>query len=191
MKTVKFFFLAMAMTIATSASAQFAGGGASKSASGFGSSSATLDPKVHFTAEFRGGSIESKGGFGFTLGAQKDIVALGSCPLAWDLVNVEYSAPFKSPSDFGFLAAKTGLRLFTPSFAGDMVRLYTNLSMGYSLTMMMGDYSDDSGVTTEHGFGLTYGVGFQYNKKINIGYTLQYETACKNKSHFATIGYTF
>ena len=42
-----------------------------------------------------------------------------------------------------------------------------------------------------HGFGLTWGVGVQIAKKVNIGYTLQYETAFESKNHFATFGYTF
>lgn len=223
----------MAMTIATSANAQFAGGGASKSASGFGSSSATLDPKAHFTSEFRVGSVATKGGFGFNFGGQKDVAALSDWTLAWDFVNVEFAAPFNSPSNLDFLGVKTGLRLFTPSIANDKVRFYTNLSMGYSLALTKGfnglaglgdfgdwgdyDWDDDwddyydyfnradddwddwddenfgggSSIKAHHGFGLTFGVGFQYNKKLNVGYSLQYETAFKTKNHFATIGWTF
>ncbi len=221
MRTVKFFFLAMAMTIATSANAQFAGGSSKKSGTGFGSSSATIDPKAHFMADFRVGSVASAGGFGVNLGGQKDIATLSSCVLAWDFVNVEYAAPFKSPANTNFLALKTGLRLFSPSIANDMVRFYTNLSMGYSLVLTkaggFGDWDDDdwadwynylgrasygwdddwdddeggSSVNASHGFGLTFGCGVQFKKKINIGYSLQYETAFKTKTHFATIGYTF
>ncbi len=188
MRTVKFFFLAMAMTIATSANAQFAGGSSKKSGAGFGSSSATIDPKAHFTSEFRVGSVADAGGFGVNLGGQKDIATLGSCVLAWDFVNFEFAAPFKSPANLDFLALKTGMRLFTPSFANDKIRLYTNLSMGYSVALVE---ADDEEMTANHGFGLTYGVGLQVCKKFNLGYSLQYETAFETKTHFATIGYTF
>lgn len=199
MRTVKFFFLAMAMTIATSANAQFVGGGSSKSGSGFGSSSASLDSKAHFTSEFRVGSVAEAGGFGVNLGGQKDIAAFGGCVLAWDFVNFEFAAPFNSPADLDFLALKTGMRFFTPSFANDKIRLYTNLSMGYSValgeTYAVSYYPyfsiSNDGMTAKHGFGLTYGLGLQVSKKFNLGYSLQYETACESLSHFATLGWTF
>lgn len=214
MRTVKFFVFAVAMTIASSASAQFAGSGSGKSGSGFSSSSAQLDPKAHFTAEVRFGSLEGLGGFGINLGGQKDIAALGSFTLAWDFVNFEYAAPFKSPADLDLLGLKTGLRLFTPSFGGDKFRVYTNLAVGYSCALAKGgfgfdmddledyfeyltrasyDFEDefDDSMSANHGFGLTWGIGLQYNKKVHLGYSLQYETALKSKSHFATIGYTF
>ena len=225
---IKYLFLAMAMTVATSASAQFVSNGG-KSSGSFSSSSTEIDPKSHFVAEFRVGSIESKAGFGINLGGTKELTSFGGFTLAWDFVNVEWTAPFSSPADLDFLSAKTGLRLFSPSFANDKVRLYTNLSMGYTCVLMKGfdlggdyddydyddyDYDDlyddlydyfsrsDSPVTraskddgtsmqANHGFGLTFGVGVQIAKKVNIGYSLQYETAFKSKNHFATIGYTF
>ncbi len=217
MRTIKFLVFAVAMTIASSASAQFAGSGSGKSGSGFSSSSAQLDPKAHFTAEVRIGSVASTGGFGINLGGQKDIAALGSFTLAWDFVNFEYAAPFNSPADLDLLALKTGLRLFTPSFANDKVRFYTNLAMGYSCVLSKGygfggfdedDLDDlydyyysyytrasgpdfDDSMSANHGFGLTFGIGLQYNKKVHVGYSLQYETAFKSKTHFGTIGYTF
>lgn len=245
---IKYLFLAMAMTVATSASAQFVSNGG-KSSGSFSSSSTELDPKSHFVAEFRIGSIESSGGFGINLGGTKELTSFGGFTLAWDFVNVEWTAPFSSPADLDFLSAKTGLRLFSPSFANDKVRLYTNLSMGYTCVLSKGigglsklsefknaytemlksgyvsesrfeklmeqfgydtededkweyleDYvrgkvDDDEMPSTKmqanHGFGLTFGVGVQIAKKVNIGYSLQYETAFKSKNHFATIGYTF
>lgn len=51
--------------------------------------------------------------------------------------------------------------------------------------------SSDLDISASHGFGLTFGIGFQYNKKISVGYSLQYETAFKSKCHFATIGFAF
>lgn len=245
----KYLFFAAAMTVAMSASAQFA----KTNSKGFGggSSSVSLDPKAHFIADLRIGSVASKGGFGINLGGQKEIATFSGCTLAWDFVNVEFAAPFSSPADCDYLSLKTGLRLFTPSFNNDKLRFYTNLSMGYTCVLAKGwgidsnltslydeyikiinyegDYQtytkllnqfskhlvelgydseqdweelqeqfeewEDEGMTTSmkanHGFGLTWGVGMQINKKFSIGYTLQYETAFKSKNHLATFGYTF
>lgn len=240
LRNLGYLFFAAAMTVAMSASAQFAKTN-SKSFGG-GSSSVSLDPKAHFTTDLRIGSVASAGGFGVNLGGTKEIATFGGCTLAWDFVNVEFAAPFSSPADLDYLSLKTGLRLFSPSFAKDKVRLYTNLSMGYTCVLTKGlglninelytlwridddllydwayengydekwadeleDQFDDvrygrktideidagSSMQANHGFGLTWGVGVQINKKFSIGYTLQYETAFKSKNHLATFGYTF
>lgn len=251
---IKYLFLAMAMTVASSASAQFVGGGSSKG--GSKTSNTELDPKAHFVADFKIGSVASAGGFGFNLGGTKELTTFSGCTLAWDFLNFEWAAPFNSPANLDMLSLKTGLRLFSPSFANDKLRLYTNLSMGYTCVLTKGAFSnplyekffeldfkddamerwmekegysddeieeffdvfdeleqgfDDSDIPREeedqaffdyinggsskmqanHGFGLTWGVGVQIAKKVNIGYSLQYETAFKSKNHFATIGYTF
>jgi hypothetical protein len=49
----------------------------------------------------------------------------------------------------------------------------------------------DSKMRAHHGFGLTFGVGLQFNQKLSFGYTLQYETALKTKSHFGTVAVAF
>ena len=92
--------------------------------------------------------------------------------------------PFNSPGDWNQLDFKTGVRAFSPSFAGDHLRAYTNLDMGYVLGLAKGPFVSSA-------FGLTWGAGIQYNEKWSLGYTLQYETAGKSKNHFATIAYTF
>ena len=127
----------MAMAIATSASAQFVSGGGSKGSSRF--SSAELDPKIHFMADFKLGSVASSGGFGFNFGGTKEIYSISGCTVAWDFLNMEYSAPFNSPSNLDFLSLKTGLRLFSPSLMNDKIRLYTNLAMGYTCALTKGD----------------------------------------------------
>ena len=187
MRKIKFLLVAMAMTIATSASAQFVGTSSSSKGTALSSSGATLDPKARFTSEFRVGGLSSQGAFGFTFGGRKDLTSFENFVLAWDFVNVEWSAPFKSPSDLDLLSLKTGLRLFTPSFASDNARFYTNLSMGY--TCVLADTLD--GMDASHGFGLTFGVGLQLFKNVSIGYSLLYETAFKSKGHFATFNYVF
>ena len=149
---IKYFFLAVAMTATTGASAQFVGGGSNRTV---GSSSAELDTKAHFVADFRIGSVSSKGGFGINLGGTKEIASFAGCTLAWDFVNVEFAAPFSSPADLDYISAKTGLRLFSPSFANDNVRLYTNLSMGYTCVLTKGssEFIDKL---------LEYGGGYQF-----------------------------
>ncbi len=133
---IKYSFLAMAMAVATSASAQFVSGGGSKGGSRI--SNAELDPKIHLMADFKLGSVASAGGFGFNLGGTKEIYTISGCTVAWDFLNVEYAAPFSSPSNLDFLSLKTGLRLFSPSFMNDNLRLYTNLAMGYTCVLTKG-----------------------------------------------------
>lgn len=133
---IKYLFLAMTMTVATSASAQFVSGGGSKGGSKI--SSSELDPKAHFMADFRIGSVASAGGFGINLGGTKELATFSGCTLAWDFLNVEFAAPFNSPSNTDFLSLKTGLRLFSPSFVNDNLRIYTNLAMGYTCVLTKG-----------------------------------------------------
>lgn len=137
---IKYLFLAVAMTVATSASAQFVGGGSSKG--GSKTSNTELDPKAHFVADFKIGSVASAGGFGFNLGGTKELTTFSGCTLAWDFLNFEWAAPFNSPANLDMLSLKTGLRLFSPSFANDKLRLYTNLSMGYTCVLTKGASSN-------------------------------------------------
>jgi len=174
MKVIKIFSLAMAMAFAMNASAQVFSDG-------------------HFTANFNIGGITGDGGFSkaaFGLGVGYQTKELYSCKwvsLAWDVLQIEWDAPFDSPGDLDYLSFKTGGRAFSPSFAKDKLRAYTNLDMGYTL----GIWSFGSETRTQSAFGLTWGIGLQYNKKVSLGYTLEYETNGETKSHFATLGYTF
>ena len=221
MKAIKLFSAAIAMVFALNANAQ-----------------------GHFVADFKVGSVWEVGGFGIGLGYQTRILEKSDFELAWDVANFEWTAPFNSPADLDMLSLKTGLRAFSPSFAKDKFRFYTNLSIGYTCVLAKGiisaddiedyledyeksamdiassylkglggdylqDYSqaykeasksvseayddevDGTSMSAHHGFGLTWGVGLQYNKKWSLGYSLLYETAGKSKSHLVTIGYTF
>lgn len=137
MKAIKFFSVAIAMAFAMSANAQFvSSGGGSKGSSRF--SSAELDPKAHFMADVRLGSVASAGGFGFNFSGTKEITTFSGYTLAWDFLNVEFAAPFNSPANTDFLSLKTGLRLFSPSFMNDKLRLYTNLAVGYTCVLTKG-----------------------------------------------------
>ena len=241
MKVIKFFVAAMAMAFAMSANAQFLSDG-------------------RFTANVNLGSVATKGGFGLGFGYQKEFYSNDYVTLAWDVAQFEWNAPFNSPGDLDYLSLKTGIRAFSPSFANDKLRAYTNLSLGYTCVLAKTGWSSGKGLSTNNllkaygfdnidaivkkagysgldellkdlgyedledyleevygsvddeylesiedddyeggspkmkahsAFGLTWGVGIQYNKKWSLGYTLQYETWGKSKNHFATISYTF
>ena len=166
MKTIKFLFAALAMTFAMNASAQ----------------------DGHFIADVKLGGTNGGGAFGLGVGYQKPITEFEGCTLAWDIINFEYTAPFTSPADFDMLSLKTGLRLFSPSFASDKLRAYTNLAGGYTMCLAKGF---DDKMKVNSAFGLTWGIGLQYKEKFSFGYTLLYETWAKSKYHMATFGYTF
>lgn len=181
MKAFKFFFFAVAMTFAMNASAQFASAGGSKSS---GSSSAS-DKSNFFLFDVRLGGVSGAGGFGLNFGGEKRY----NDYIAWDYINIEFAAPFDSPANYDMISAKTGVRGFSPSFANDKLRAYTNLAVGYTCVLAEDWWSGD--MEANHGFGLTFGIGIQFNKKYSIGYSLQYETAFKSKSHLATFGFAF
>ena len=182
MKAVKLLFAALAMSFAMNASAE----------------------GDHFTFDVKVGGVAGAGGFGFGVGYQKELKEFNNWNLAWDVVSFDYAAPFNSPADFDYLSLRTGLRLFTPTFWGGNFRAYTNLAPGYSCGIWregnIGAWYDpttgsvivvDDSMKAHHGFGLQFGVGLQFKEKFSLGYQLQYETAGKSKTHFATFGFTF
>lgn len=197
MKAIKLLFFVVAMAFATSANAQFVSSGAGRTG-GSSSSSSSLEKSNYFLFDFRVGSVAKAAGFGLNFGAEKRY----NDYIAWDYVNVEYAAWFNSPAEVDILSLKTGLRAFTPSFANDLLRVYSNIALGYTCVLQKywsynysyyGEYyyKDDEWMGTDHGFGLTFGVGLQIKKKYSIGYSLQYETGCSTKSHLATFGFAF
>ena len=191
MKSVKLLLAALAMTFAMGANAE--------------DGHWTVDVKfggVQRPMNIYGinGVVDSGAGFGIGIGYQKNIKEFSGWNLAWDVLSFDYAAPFKSPADVDYLALRTGLRLFTPSFWGDKCRVYANIAPGYSCGLWQ-DYKEYWGngviigveekMKAHHGFGLAAGVGIQFKEKFSLGYTLQYETAGKTKCHFATFGWTF
>lgn len=180
MKVIKIFSLAIAMAFAMNANAQ---------------------DKGHFTVNANFGSVCTVGGFGLGIGYQKTILEKNDWELAWDVAQFEWDAPFKSPADLDYINIRSGVRGFTPSFASGKLRAYTNFDLGYTLviTETITFSYDKYGFPTDYktkkkaysAFGLQFGAGFQWNKKISLGYTLQYETKFKSKNHLATIAYTF
>ena len=174
MKTIRLFSVALAMLFAMGANAQIFKDG-------------------HFVGNFNIGGVTGKGGFskaafGIGLGYQtRELYSCDYVSLAWDVFQFEWNAPFDSPGDLDFLGFKTGARAFSPSFAKDKLRGYTNLAMGYTL----GLWSFGSDTQAESAFGLTWGIGLQYSQKWSLGYTLEYESNGTSKCHFATVAYTF
>lgn len=197
MRTIKSIFVAAAMAFAMSANAQLFSGG-------------------HVTANFNIGSVAESAGFGLGIGYQTKPFYTGDVvSLAWDVASFEWDAPFDSPKYLDQLSLKTGIRAFSPTFCKDKLRVYTNLALGYTCTLLKGvdididwdDFYKDlasgkdidaddyiSGGDKMKGysaFGLSWGIGIQYNEKISLGYTLQWESKFKAKNHVATISYTF
>ncbi|MBQ9293491.1 MAG: hypothetical protein IJ219_01005 [Bacteroidaceae bacterium] len=170
MKAIKFLIAAMAVSFAMSANAK-------------------VFDENYFAVNLNVGSYApSTAGFGLGVGFQTELLTTNWVTLNWDVLHFQWSAPFNSPGDFDDLSFKTGLRAFSPTFANDHLRAYTNLDMGYVLGLANFD-----GVTTSHFFGLTYGIGLQLNKKWSLGYSLEFvkNGDVKGKSHYASLAYTF
>ena len=125
----------------------------------------------------------------FSLGAmfQTEVYSNNWITLDWDVARFAWVAPFNSPGDWDELHFKTGVRAYSPTFAGDHLRGYTNLDMGY----VLGLAKPLDEVLTNSAFGLDWGLGIQLNKKFSFGYTLQFESNGKTKNHFFTFGFTF
>lgn len=187
MKAIKFFVAAMAMAFAMNASAE-------------------IFEDNHFTVNANVGGIKgpfgySEGGFGLGAGFQTGVYEGEWVSLTWDVLQFEWNAPFDSPGDFDWLNFKTGIRAFSPSFAKDHLRVYTNFALGYTCVLLKQytlDWDDDDfeleadeDMKGHSAFGLTWGIGLQLNKKISLGYSLEYDTFTEFKKHFMTVGYTF
>ena len=194
MKAIKFLVAAMAMTFAMSANAK-------------------IFEDNHVVVNANVGGFTNAGysdaGFGLGVGFQTGVYENNWISLSWDVIQFEWNAPFNSPGDYDYLNFKTGIRAFSPSFANDHLRAYTNFALGYTCVLTKGytvdidyddlyDYDDwddavevDSKMKGHSAFGLTWGLGIQLNKKWSFGYTLEYETWGKTKGHFGTVGFTF
>lgn len=181
MKAIKFFVAAAAMAFAMNANAKI-----------FENNHFTVDLSVgaKVTSVSWGLSSETNSQAAFGLGAmfQTEVLSTSWITLDWDVFRFAWVAPFNSPGDWDELHFKTGARAYSPTFANDHLRAYTNLDMGYVLGLAK-DFSDD--VQTSSAFGLDWGIGLQLNKKFSFGYTLQFESNGKSKNHFFTFGYTF
>ena len=201
MKAIKFLVAAVAMAFAMSANAKI-----------FENNHFTVDASVGATVASSSYVVETPWGLqtysgtdsqaAFSLGAmfQTEVFSTNWITLDWDVFRFAWVAPFNSPGDWDQLHFKTGVRAYSPSFAGDHLRAYTNLDMGYVLGLAKVpsweldddwevDFDDD--IETSSAFGLDWGLGIQLNKKFSFGYTLQFESNGKSKNHFFTFGFTF
>ena len=168
MKKVLFLVAAMTMAFAMSANAK-------------------IFDENHFTVNANVGSYGGTGGFGLGAAFQTELLTCNWITLDWDVLQFEWDAPFNSPGDADQLSFKTGARAYSPTFANDHLRGYTNLDMGY----VLGLAKPFDEVVTSSAFGLTWGAGIQLNKKWSFGYTLQWESAGKSTSHYGTVAFTF
>ena len=149
------------------------------------------DRGYHIMPEVKIGSCYGYAGFGANLVLEHEFHKY----LAWDIVSLDFSAPF----DFGEgnIGLKTGLRGFTSRFWGDKVRGFMSLAAGYDCNIREHvdyDKTEDKihfknkGVS---GLGLSVGIGLQIQKHIFLGYTMEYSTAAKFTSHYGKFGYRF
>ena len=154
------------------------------------SSNAKIFEENHFTINANVGGASGAAGFGLGVAFQTQIVEASWITLDWDVLHFQWSAPFDSPANSDNLSFKTGVRGYSPSFANDHLRVYSNLDLGYVLGLAK-DWNDD--MATSSGFGLTWGAGLQLNKKWSLGYTLEYANFSGNggTSHYGTIAFTF
>ena len=175
MKAIKFLVAAVAMAFAMNANAEW------KLDLGDG----------HFTVNANVGSYgPSTAGFGLGVAYQTEVFTCDWLSLDWDVLHFEWDAPFNSPGDSDALNFKTGARAYSPSFANDHLRAYSNLDLGY----VLGIASDGDETDASSAFGLDWGIGIQLNKKWSFGYTLEftkYKDVPGGKSHYATVAYTF
>lgn len=171
MKKVLFLVAAMTMAFAMNANAK-------------------IFEENHFTVNANVGGTTGAAGFGLGVAFQTQILEAKWITLDWDVLHFQWSAPFNSPGKSDNLSFKTGARAYSPSFANDHLRAYTNLDLGY----VLGLAKPGDEVITSSGFGMTWGAGLQLNKKWSFGYTLEYakfKNTPGGTSHYGTVAYTF
>jgi hypothetical protein len=167
MKTIRFFVVAMAMSLATNVSAQFVESSGGKSGGGFASESAYVDQKKS-TNEI---DLYMLDGWGVGYQHRREFNPY----VGWNVFGFSYMSGFKENSgpayegqvNFKFL----GARGYTPAWKS--IRGYVDLNMGYTLRYSYSDVSWYGGeIAVSHKFGLDFGVGIQVHKNVAIGYNL-------------------
>lgn len=132
MKTIKFFVVAMAMSLATNVSAQFVNSSGGKSSGGFASESAYADQKG-LTNEINF-YIQNGWGLGYQL--RKEFNPY----VGWNVFGFSYMSGFKKnsgPADAGQMNFKLlGARGYTPAWKA--IRGYVDLNLGYTLSYNRG-----------------------------------------------------
>ena len=151
----------------------------------------SYDRGYHLMPEVKLGSCYGYAGFGVNLVLEHEFHKY----LAWDIVSLDFSAPF----DFnhGNIGLKTGLRAFTSRFWGDNARGFMSLAAGYDCNIrehMEFDKTENKIHIKNKGFsglGLSVGLGLQFKKHFFLGYTMEYSTAAKFTSHYGRFGFRF
>ena len=150
----------------------------------------SFDPNCHLMLETKVGAYHySRGGFGVNAVLEKEVHQY----LAWDIFSVDFSAPFNL--DLVSVGIKTGVRGFSPYWWEGKMRAYCSLALGYDcgiITTHILPPTERAG----HGFALSSGVGFQYQKHLFLGYDLEYSTATIDKgrfgiAHYVKLGWRF
>lgn len=151
----------------------------------------SYDKGYHLMPEIKLGSCYGYAGFGANLVLEHEFHKY----LAWDIVSLDFSAPFDlSEGNFGL---KTGIRGFTSRFWDNKARGFMSLAAGYDCNIrdrVEHDKTEDKihiKKKGNSGLGASVGIGIQYKKNIFIGYTMEYSTAAKFTAHFGKLSYRF
>ena len=156
----------------------------------FSKGKATYDKTFHLMPEIKLGSCYGVAGIGANIVLERDFHK----NLAWDVVSVDFSVPFKfNASNIG---VKTGIRAFTNRFSKDRMRGFTSVAAGYECNIFDKLVRWEEGFPIikkkpHHGLGISWGIGLQFIDRISVGYALEYSTGIKYTSHYGRVGYRF
>ena len=162
----------------------------------------SYDKGYHLMPEIKLGSCYGYAGFGANLVLEHEFHKY----LAWDIVSLDFSAPFDlSEGNFGL---KTGIRGFTSRFWDNKARGFMSLAAGYDCNIRERKEIDETKTWQDKdgklqtgwtyiknkgfsGLGVSVGLGIQFKKHFFGGYTMEYSTAAKFTSHYAKFAYRF
>lgn len=195
MKYSKFFLAACLAAFALNASAQDETVETTEPTASMSTKSASkgdYDHGYHLMPEIKLGGYNGVFGFGANLVLEHEFHRY----FAWDIVSLDFSAPFNRKE--GSLSLKTGLRYFTPRFWGGKVRGFVGAAVGYQ------GHSKEVPISYEYrpewisygtdpngkkvydtyylhqkrkiisGFGTSVSIGIQIKKHFFLAYTMEY-----------------
>lgn len=200
MKKVKLFFAAVATIFAMNANAQFIADvrlGSVASAGGFGLNVGYEKPITEFQGcEFAWDVVNFEFAAPFNSPADLDMLSLKTGVRAFSPTfgNDKFRAYTNLAIGYTCVLNKWGDVGAAFDYADEVEDLLNagNYAAAQAAAQAALDEIDDGGsMSAYHGFGLTWGIGVQYNKKFSLGFTLQWESKFKTKNYFATFGYTF
>ncbi len=195
MKYSKFFLAACLAAFALNASAQDETVETAEPTASMSTKSASkgdYDHGYHLMPEIKLGGYNGVFGFGANLVLEHEFHRY----FAWDIVSLDFSAPFNFKE--GSLSLKTGLRYFTPRFWSGKVRGFVGAAVGYQGhskevpnsceykkewtsyelnpdgTTYYNSYYIHSKRKIISGFGASVSIGIQIKKHFFLSYTLEY-----------------